>query len=628
MRPAGTSEGVETPRPSNDWRSVEHRFQSRLVFGFGGFELALSALFAASELKWGTPALGWIYAAAVPPIVALLAWLRSGGDPSRVGGVLVGLLFALVFATNLASGGRAIGGNLALPIVVLFGVLLSSPRVGLAWTLVAIAELVVVAWLRHTDYAFPIVPDSEWVASAPYRVPLLFCIAAALIGALTQQALRRYRHDLDRAVVREAAAAESAARAAARFADFAQIAADGFWETDADLRLTYASPGFAQAMGLTQAQMLGRTPEEAYRVRFPDAPDLASYMDPLRTRQAIDNQLLQTRDALGRRHVLLNRAVPYYDAQGAFAGYRGAVEDITDKSRAERQRLESEQRLRLVADNLPALVAYVDREERYQFSNAMFERVFGIDPASMIGRTMREVSGAAFYAEFAPHVAEALAGRPVQFEGTTNVSGREYHYRSEYIPDIDDEGQVRGFYAMTFDITERKRHEEALRVLAEYDVLTGLANRARFRVRLQEALDRSDRTGQAMALAYLDLDRFKAINDEFGHEGGDKVLVEFARRLETSVRTTDFVARLAGDEFVIVLENLADAGDAEQVARKILAAMPAPVHLGGREVPLSTSIGLAMRKPGGADADALLRDADRALYEAKGAGRATFSLAD
>jgi diguanylate cyclase (GGDEF)-like protein/PAS domain S-box-containing protein len=317
----------------------------------------------------------------------------------------------------------------------------------------------------------------------------------------------------------------------------------------------------------------------------------------------------------------------YYDAEGGFAGYRGAVEDITDKSRAERQRRESEQRLRLVADNLPALVAYVDSEERYRFSNAMFARVFGIEPGAMLGRTMREVSGEAFYAEFAPHVAAALAGTPADFEGTTLVPGREYHYRSQYIPDVDDDGAVRGFYAMTFDITERKRHEEALRVMAEYDALTGLANRVRFRARLQEAMDRSDRTGQAMGVAYLDLDRFKAINDAFGHEGGDRVLVEFARRLEASVRATDLVARLAGDEFVIVLENLADAPDAERVAEKILAAMPAPFALAGRDVPLSTSIGLALRWPGGIDADALLRAADKALYEAKGAGRATYSVA-
>jgi diguanylate cyclase (GGDEF)-like protein/PAS domain S-box-containing protein len=332
-------------------------------------------------------------------------------------------------------------------------------------------------------------------------------------------------------------------------------------------------------------------------------------------------------DAVGRSRVLLNRAVPWFDELGAFAGYRGVVEDITDQRHAEHRRRESEQRLRLVADNLPALVAYVDREERYRFTNAMFRRVFGIDPDAMLGRTLREVSGAAFYAEFAPRVAEALAGRTVEFEGTTQVPGREYHYRSEYIPDIDVDGHVRGFYAMTFDITERKRHEEALRVQAECDALTGLANRHRFRARLQEALDRCERTGQAMALAYLDLDRFKAINDRFGHESGDKVLVEFARRLEASVRATDLVARLAGDEFVIVLEHLADAHDAERVAAKILAAMTAPIRLDGRDVVLSTSIGLAMRRPGGSDADALLRDADGALYRAKAAGRATFSLA-
>jgi diguanylate cyclase (GGDEF)-like protein/PAS domain S-box-containing protein len=615
------------PRHAADWRSVEHRYQSELVLGFGSFELVICVLFAASELQWGTRALGLIYAAAVPPIVGVLLWLRAGGNPARVGGVLMGVLFTLVLATNLATGGRAIGANIALPILVLFGVLLSSGRVGLAWTLAAVAEILVVAVLKRSDLDFPIHPNPDWVASATDRVPLFFSLAAALIGALTQRALRRYRLDLDQAVAGQARAAQSAAAAAARFADFAQIAADGFWETDAQLRLTYASPSFAHAMGLSQQQMLGKTPEEAYRLRFPEAGDLAPYMLPLLERQPVEGQLLQTLDAVGRRHVLLNRAVPFYDEHGEFAGFRGAVEDLTEQRRAERKRRESEERLRLVADNLPALVAYVDREERYRFCNAMFARVFDIDPERMLGRTLLEVSGADFYAQFAPYAAAALSGQSVTFEGTTIARGREYHYRSDYIPDIDADGHVRGYYAMTFDITERKRQEEALRVRAERDELTGLANRARLRARLQEAVDRCDRTGKAMAVAYLDLDKFKAINDQHGHEGGDRVLVEFARRIEGCVRVTDLPARLAGDEFVIVFENLAGAGDAERVAAKILEAMAAPIALENGSVAVSTSIGLALRALGGVDADELLRQADRALYRAKAAGRATVSVA-
>ena len=622
MRSSDTFEPVASP----ERRSVEHRYQAELVLGFGSFELVVCVLFSASELKWGTPALGWIYALAVPPIVGVLAWLRSGGRPARVGAVLMGVLFTLVLVTNLATGGRAIGANIALPVLVLFGVLLSSWRVGFAWTIAVLAEIVLVAVLKRSDLDFPIHPNPAWVATAPDRVPLFFSVGAALIGALTRRALRRYRHDLDHALAGQARSTRLAAQAAARFADFAQIAADGFWETDADLRLTYASPSFAHAMGLAQEQMLGRTPEEAWRLRFPDAPALEGYMQPLRDRQPVDGQLLRTVDAVGRPHVLLNRAVPYHDANGEFAGYRGVVEDITERRRSEQERRRSEQRLRLVADNLPALVAYVDRDERYRFSNAMFARVFGIAPEAMLGRTMREVSGERFYAEFAPHVATALAGRSASFEGTTQVAEREYHYHSDYIPDLDDDGNVRGFYAMTFDITERKRHEEALRHQAENDALTGLANRYRFRERLQEALDRGDRTGQAVALAYLDLDRFKAINDTLGHEAGDTVLIEFARRLEASVRSTDLVARLAGDEFVIVLEHLGDARDAEVVAEKILAAMPVPMRLGDRDVAMSTSIGLAIRAPRGADAEALLREADRALYRAKAAGRGTVSI--
>ncbi len=183
-------------------------------------------------------------------------------------------------------------------------------------------------------------------------------------------------------------------------------------------------------------------------------------------------------------------------------------------------------------------------------------------------------------------------------------------------------------FAMTFDLTALKLAEARLRHLAEYDVLTGIANRARLYDLIERSRARAKRHGTARALLYLDVDRFKAINDSLGHAGGDSVLIEFAQRLVRAVRATDTVARLAGDEFVVLLEDLQHDTDAEHVADAIIAAMRTPVDVGGRPVAVATSIGIARSRDPDETADDLLRRADAALYAAKSGGRNAWRVAE
>ena len=166
---------------------------------------------------------------------------------------------------------------------------------------------------------------------------------------------------------------------------------------------------------------------------------------------------------------------------------------------------------------------------------------------------------------------------------------------------------------------ERKRAEEELAYMAQYDSLTGLANRALFRDRLEQALARAERNGNLVALMFLDLDRFKAVNDTLGHSYGDELLKEVARRVEGRVRESDTVARLGGDEFAIVLEDLSYAHDAIPVAQDILELVSQPLILDGHKVFVTGSIGIAVRPP--SEGDRLLKDADAAMYRAKQRGR-------
>jgi diguanylate cyclase (GGDEF)-like protein len=171
---------------------------------------------------------------------------------------------------------------------------------------------------------------------------------------------------------------------------------------------------------------------------------------------------------------------------------------------------------------------------------------------------------------------------------------------------------------------ERKKAEEKLAYLAQYDPLTDLANRALFQDRLGQALARTEREGNMVALMFLDLDHFKAVNDKLGHNGGDELLKEVAGRIKRRVRESDTVARIGGDEFAIILEDLSDAQDAAPVAQDILDRLSEPLVLDGYEIPLTASIGIAIRPP--SEGDRLLKDADTAMYRAKERGRNTYEF--
>jgi diguanylate cyclase (GGDEF)-like protein/PAS domain S-box-containing protein len=282
----------------------------------------------------------------------------------------------------------------------------------------------------------------------------------------------------------------------------------------------------------------------------------------------------------------------------------------------------SEKRIRAVTDNIPALIAHVDMEERYLFANAFVGRVFNIDPSAMLHHTVREIRGEEIYADLKPHIDAALRGESVSFEGKAELGDRTFYYQTSYVPDRDANGNMQGFYAFTFDITALKAAEAELDHLARIDSLTGVANRRDFEEHLAEAITRSRRHREPIALLCLDIDHFKAINDVYGHPIGDAVLLEFATRLKTAVREDDLVARLGGDEFVVLIENPGPESP-EIVAGKLLAIMREPMITGALTVRISASIGV-VHSPYAFSAQVLMSLADKALYAAKAAGRDTY----
>jgi diguanylate cyclase (GGDEF)-like protein/PAS domain S-box-containing protein len=183
-----------------------------------------------------------------------------------------------------------------------------------------------------------------------------------------------------------------------------------------------------------------------------------------------------------------------------------------------------------------------------------------------------------------------------------------------------------GVVLNVWDISERKALEERLRHQAFHDGLTGLANRALFGDRLAHALVRGARTKRHVTVLMVDLDDFKSINDSLGHAAGDRLLGEFARRLQESMRAADTIARLGGDEFALILDESASRADDERAARRIIAAARRPFRLEGRSFPVTVSVGVARSVPGASSAEQLVRDADLAMYAAKGEGKGGWAL--
>lgn len=325
--------------------------------------------------------------------------------------------------------------------------------------------------------------------------------------------------------------------------------------------------------------------------------------------------------------------IPDRGADGTINGFYSLSIDITLRKRAEEALQASERRFRSVTDNMPALVSYLDTEERFTFANAAFRAWFGVEPEDMIGKTLREVVGDEVYAPRASMLARAFAGERVEFDTHRVVEGAARDVHSIYVPDTVADGLCKGVFALSLDITSLKNIERELAAQARVDTLTSLPNRLSLNEALPISIARAKRNGSALALMFLDIDHFKTINDTFGHAVGDKVLVEFARRLREGVRVTDTVARLAGDEFVVLLESPVDEAAAAQVARKIVGLVgDTTFRFASLEIKVTTSVGVAFHTGSGANGpqlgEQLMHRADIALYRAKAAGRNGFVLVD
>jgi diguanylate cyclase (GGDEF)-like protein/PAS domain S-box-containing protein len=260
-----------------------------------------------------------------------------------------------------------------------------------------------------------------------------------------------------------------------------------------------------------------------------------------------------------------------------------------------------------------------------QYVNPAFEQATGYLASEAVGRTPALLKSGAHPLEFFTALWKTVTSGEV-FRGViTNrrKNGDLFHEEKTITPIRDHKGEITHFVSTGRDVTERLLAAARFEYLANHDVLTGLPNRGLFMDRLSQALLRSQREQTNLALLFLDVDRFKAINDSRGHSVGDNVLVEVAARLRSLVRDEDSVARLGGDEFTVIVEGLKKPADSGRVGEAIITAFAEPFKVDGEEFLVGVSIGIASFPGDGTDLNTLLKHADIAMFYAKASGRST-----
>ena len=289
-------------------------------------------------------------------------------------------------------------------------------------------------------------------------------------------------------------------------------------------------------------------------------------------------------------------------------------------------RTRSEQ-LQMVMDAMPFSIAFADRNFRYAVVNRRFEELFGRHREQVIGKQTREVIGQDLFDQIKPYMDRVMQGEEVKYERESiDATGKTRHLEVHYLPLIGADTTVQGHFGIVHDITERKQSETLLHFLANHDQLTQLPNRNEFLRRLDEAVARAARYGHRVGVLFIDLDRFKNVNDTLGHECGDALLVAVAHRFSETLRGSDTVARLGGDEFTVILGEIGNPQEAAASAQRLRATLAQPFVVQGQEVFASASIGISIYPDDGADAATLLRNADMAMYRAKEMGRNIFQF--
>ncbi len=317
--------------------------------------------------------------------------------------------------------------------------------------------------------------------------------------------------------------------------------------------------------------------------------------------------------------------IPLYDEKHRVIGILGSFVDVSDRKHAE----EKLQQTAKVLENSADAICITDANTRIIVVNKAFTKITGYQEHEILGQQVNILKSGVHEQDFYHEMWCSIKSKG-QWEGEIWNKRKNGDIYPEWlnISMIKDEHSkmISNYVAIFSDITLRKQTEQRLAYLAHYDDLTGLPNRTLFYERLNRAIDHAQQQHHQVAVMFLDLDRFKFINDTWGHAVGDLLLKDVAKRLRECVRQSDTIARLGGDEFTAILENITDTKEAIEVAQKILEMTQNPFFLCGNEMFMTTSIGISLYPNDGENVDTLLKHADAAMYRAKEGGKNNYEF--
>jgi diguanylate cyclase (GGDEF)-like protein/PAS domain S-box-containing protein len=414
-----------------------------------------------------------------------------------------------------------------------------------------------------------------------------------------------------------------------RFKALVQHASDVIMVVDRTGTIQYVSPAFERLLGYRPTDAVGST---AMDLAHPDDVDAA--------RRAIGT-VQDATGAAARMEVRIREqsgAWRWFDASvmnlvsdPGVAGVVVNLRDISERMRAQDELREAEQRFRGAFEDAPIGMALSDRDGRLFRVNRALADMLGYQPHELRGMNVTDIT----------HAEDREASRR-QLSGLVEGDAPGYQIEKRYVHKDghalwvsisvsvvrDADGEPAYTIGQIEDITERKATAERLAHAAIHDPLTGLPNRVLFVDRLARALVRARRHDNKVGVIFLDLDRFKVVNDSLGHATGDQLLKAISERLLEALRPEDTVARFGGDEFVVLCEDVPDEATVRHVAQRIEATISSPTVISRREIFVTASIGVVVSGPNAASPETLLRDADAAMYGAKGQGRARIECFD
>jgi diguanylate cyclase (GGDEF)-like protein/PAS domain S-box-containing protein len=395
---------------------------------------------------------------------------------------------------------------------------------------------------------------------------------------------------------------------------------------DEDLSFEYVSAGALALTGHGASSPVFQTRGGFDALTHPDdAATVRHYLESVRLADAgreIDYRILH-KDGTWRW--VRERSTGRFGPDGELQALEGMILDVTAGKEAERRSREEEQHFRSMFENAIEGMFRTTPRDGYIAANSALAQMYGYASAEQMIGALRDIEGKLY----------VIASRREEFIRTIEENGVVEQFESEvYRRDgsiiwisenarvvRDEMGRPLFYEGMVEDITARKRYEAEIEYRATHDALTDLPNRLLFRTQLSSAIQAKTSDSGALAVAFLDIDQFKLINDSLGHASGDELLRSIADRLQSLLGKGDQVARQGGDEFVLLLAKCTDRDSVRLVAEQILACVSQTCRLSGRDVNVTCSIGIAMYPEHGSDADTLMRNADWAMYRAKELGR-------